>query len=95
MNAGLFILVWECITVIVAATTKAMNPTYALTELLIQAVIVLPLAVLATYWIDIKFLSPRAPSVGRLPQMPPPDDQAPHPAPNPLAPWANPDPLRH
>jgi hypothetical protein len=70
MNAGLLILVWECITVVVGTMTKAMNPTFALYELLVQAVIVLPFAILATYWIDRKLLSPRAPSIGRLPQMP-------------------------
>jgi hypothetical protein len=72
MNAGLLILVWECITVVVGTMTKAMNPTFALYELLVQAVIVFPFAILATYWIDRKLLSPRAPSVGRLPQMPVP-----------------------
>lgn len=96
MNAGLFILVWECITVIVGATTKAMNPTFALYELLVQAVLVLPLAILATYWIDRKLLSPRAPSVGRLPQMPAPEETIlpPQAPPCPLASWANATPAR-
>lgn len=57
MNAGLLILVWETLTVSVAATVKAFFPTFALYEMLVQAVLLLPLALLLTVWIDQRFLS--------------------------------------
>lgn len=57
MNAGLFVLVWESVTVSVAAITRAFFPSFALYEMLVQAVIVLPIAFYLTTWIDRCFLS--------------------------------------
>lgn len=57
MNAGLFVLVWESVTVSVAAIVRVFFPSFALYEMLMQAVLLLPVAFFITTWIDQHFLS--------------------------------------
>lgn len=58
-NAGLFILVWESVSVLVGTVFKVFNPSFGVRELLIQALVMLPVALFATRWIDRALLTPR------------------------------------
>ncbi|GAB3449090.1 hypothetical protein [Insolitispirillum peregrinum] len=63
MNTGLFILIWESVTVSVAATVRAFFPSFALYEMLIQAVVLLPVAVVLTIWVDRRLLQGAPPLI--------------------------------
>lgn len=66
INTGLFILIWETITVLLIVALRAGNTPIDLTQIMAIAGCMAPIAIVITGWVDRHWLSPTE----RLSQVP-------------------------